>query len=259
MPLVPGLSPNVRMSEPPPADLPEEVQVVVGNVDAESGRGSGQVSLQTRSGTNQIHGAAFYFNNNSALNSNSYFQNVTNQKKTYTNRNQYGGRLGGPIVKNKAFFFFNVENFYQPTELTRTRTVLTTNSQAGVFSYVTSTGVRSVNLLSLAAANGQLATVDPTIAQLLADMGADVIKVESPEGDGLRQWPPITGGYSENFASLNRNKRSVVLDLKLPADREAARKLALSADVLVENFRPGTLAKLGLGYEALATLRPALV
>ena len=99
----------------------------------------------------------------------------------------------------------------------------------------------------------------PFCGMLLTDMGADVIKVESPEGDGLRQWPPITGGYSENFASLNRNKRSVVLDLKLPADREAARKLALSADVLVENFRPGTLAKLGLGYEALATLRPALV
>jgi crotonobetainyl-CoA:carnitine CoA-transferase CaiB-like acyl-CoA transferase len=99
----------------------------------------------------------------------------------------------------------------------------------------------------------------PFCGMLLADMGADVIKVESPEGDGLRQWPPITGGYSENFASLNRNKRSVVLDLKRPADLAAARKLALSADVLVENFRPGTLAKLGLGYETLAREKPALV
>jgi len=99
----------------------------------------------------------------------------------------------------------------------------------------------------------------PFCGMLLADMGADVIKVESPEGDGLRQWPPITGGYSENFASLNRNKRSVVLDLKRPSDREAARKLALSADVVVENFRPGTLAKLGLGYETLAREKPALV
>ena len=99
----------------------------------------------------------------------------------------------------------------------------------------------------------------PFCGMLLADMGADVIKVESPEGDGLRQWPPIRDGYSENFASLNRNKRSVVLDLKQPSDQDAARKLALSADVVVENFRPGTLARLGLGYAALAKEKPALV
>jgi crotonobetainyl-CoA:carnitine CoA-transferase CaiB-like acyl-CoA transferase len=99
----------------------------------------------------------------------------------------------------------------------------------------------------------------PFCGMLLADMGADVIKVESPEGDGLRQWPPLTGGYSENFASLNRNKRSVVLDLKDAAQRETARRLALSADVVVENFRPGTLARLGLGYDALALEKPALV
>jgi crotonobetainyl-CoA:carnitine CoA-transferase CaiB-like acyl-CoA transferase len=94
---------------------------------------------------------------------------------------------------------------------------------------------------------------------LLADMGADVIKVESPEGDGLRQWPPIRNGDSENFASVNRNKRSVVLDLKDPVQRAAARRLALSADVVVENFRPGVLQKLGLGYDVLAAEKPSLV
>jgi crotonobetainyl-CoA:carnitine CoA-transferase CaiB-like acyl-CoA transferase len=99
----------------------------------------------------------------------------------------------------------------------------------------------------------------PYCGMLLADMGADVIKVEAPDGDALRQWPPITNGYSENFASLNRNKRSVSLDLKQPGDRDAARALALSADVVVENFRPGTLAKLGLGYESLARAKPTLV
>jgi len=112
-------------------------------------------------------------------------------------------------------------------------------------------GIRVVEFCQVAAG--------PFCGMLLADMGADVIKVESPEGDGLRQWPPITGGYSENFASLNRNKRSVVLDLKRPSDRDAARKLALSADALVENFRPGTLEKLGLGYATLAREKPALV
>jgi crotonobetainyl-CoA:carnitine CoA-transferase CaiB-like acyl-CoA transferase len=100
----------------------------------------------------------------------------------------------------------------------------------------------------------------PFCGLLLADMGAEVIKVENPAGgDGLRQWPPLNEGFSENFASLNRNKRSVALDLKSPDGRAAARALALSAEVVIENFRPGVLAKLGLGYRDLAAERPGLV
>ncbi|HLS87761.1 MAG TPA: CoA transferase [Burkholderiales bacterium] len=114
------------------------------------------------------------------------------------------------------------------------------------------TGVKVIEFCQVAAG--------PFCGMLLADMGADVIKVESPQGgDGLRQWPPLTGGFSENFASINRNKRSVALDLKDPEQRDAAKRLALSADVVVENFRPGVLAKLGLGYDALAKEKPALV
>jgi crotonobetainyl-CoA:carnitine CoA-transferase CaiB-like acyl-CoA transferase len=74
-------------------------------------------------------------------------------------------------------------------------------------------GVRVVEFCQVAAG--------PFCGMLLADLCADVVKVESPEGDGMRQWPPITGGYSENFASLNRNKRSEVLNLKEPAERGA--------------------------------------
>lgn len=99
----------------------------------------------------------------------------------------------------------------------------------------------------------------PFAGCLLADMGADVIKVESPEGDLMRQWPPILDGYSQYFASVNRNKRSVVLDLKTDDGRAAARKLALSADILLENFRPGVMAKFGLDYTSLAKDHPALV
>ncbi|MBP8309009.1 MAG: CoA transferase [Burkholderiaceae bacterium] len=99
----------------------------------------------------------------------------------------------------------------------------------------------------------------PFCAMLLADMGADVIKIEPPSGDGLRQWPPITNGFSENFASVNRNKRSMVLDLKLPADAQTARRLVLDSDVLIENNRPGVMDRLGLGYAALSALKPALV
>ncbi len=99
----------------------------------------------------------------------------------------------------------------------------------------------------------------PFAGCLLADMGADVIKVESPEGDLMRQWPPILDGYSQYFASVNRNKRSVVLDLKTETGRAAAQRLAQSADILLENFRPGVMAKFGLDYATLMKDHPALV
>ncbi len=100
----------------------------------------------------------------------------------------------------------------------------------------------------------------PFCGMLLADMGADVIKVEHPQGgDTMRQWPPLSDGYSENFASLNRNKRSVTLDLKNPEDRERARNLVRDADVLIENNRPGVMDRLGLGYASFAAHSPKLV
>ena len=99
----------------------------------------------------------------------------------------------------------------------------------------------------------------PFCGCLLADMGADVIKVEAPEGDLMRQWPPLVDGYSQYFASVNRNKRSVVLDLKSAPGRDAARRLALSADAVIENFRPGVMAKFGLDHAALAQAKPKLV
>lgn len=99
----------------------------------------------------------------------------------------------------------------------------------------------------------------PFCGTLLADMGADVIKVERPEGDAMREWPPISNGYSENFASINRNKRAVALDLKLPGDLAMARRLINSADVVIENFRGGVMEKLGLGYEAAVASNPKLV
>jgi len=99
----------------------------------------------------------------------------------------------------------------------------------------------------------------PFCAMLLADFGAQVTKVEPPEGDGLRQWPPLTDGYSENFASLNRGKHSVVLNLKKPADRDRARALVLEADVLVENNRPGVMQRLGLGWDWFGLRKPSLI
>ena len=74
------------------------------------------------------------------------------------------------------------------------------------------------------------ALAGPYCAMLLADFGADVVKVEPPEGDAMRQWPPVHAGYSENFASINRGKRSVALDLKDPGARDFARRLVLEAE-----------------------------
>ena len=99
----------------------------------------------------------------------------------------------------------------------------------------------------------------PFCGMLLADYGAEVVKVEPRDGDAMRQWPPVNGGYSENFASVNRGKKSVALDLKSPADRDLARALALEADVLVENNRPGVMARLGLGWDWFGPRKPSLV
>lgn len=112
-------------------------------------------------------------------------------------------------------------------------------------------GVKVVEFCTVAAG--------PFCGMLLADMGAEVIKVEPPEGDTLRQWPPLSAGFSENFASLNRNKHSVALNLKDPADAALARRLVLDADVVVENNRPGVMDRLGLGYAAFRDEKPGLV
>lgn len=100
----------------------------------------------------------------------------------------------------------------------------------------------------------------PFCGMLLADMGADVIKVEQPNGgDTLRHWPPLSQGYSENFASLNRNKKSITANLKDPADRALVLELAKTADILIENNRPGVMERLGLGYEDIRRINPRLV
>lgn len=110
---------------------------------------------------------------------------------------------------------------------------------------------------------GQIAA-GPFTGSLLADLGADVVKVERPDGgDGMRNWPPLSGDdgavFSENFASLNRNKRSITADLKNADDIERLKQLSARADVLIENFRAGVLTRLGLGYSALKKDNPGLV
>lgn len=100
----------------------------------------------------------------------------------------------------------------------------------------------------------------PYATMLLADLGAEVVKVESPAGDDTRSWqPPVRDGISTYYLGVNRNKRSIALDLKDAVDLGAARELARRADVLVENFKPGGLARFGLDYESVAAGNPRVI
>lgn len=99
----------------------------------------------------------------------------------------------------------------------------------------------------------------PWCTMLLGDLGADVVKVERPGGDGFRSWGAKQGGDGSAFLQLNRNKRSVVLDLKQPKGQEAAKRLASQFDILIENFRPGVMKKAGLSYEQLQEINPRLI
>ena len=101
----------------------------------------------------------------------------------------------------------------------------------------------------------------PYCGMMLADMGAEVIKVEKPGiGDDTRGYgPPFINGESAAFLTLNRNKKSIVLNLKDDRGLDLARKLISESDVVVQNFRPGTMEKLGLGYEEVKTFNPSLI
>jgi len=100
----------------------------------------------------------------------------------------------------------------------------------------------------------------PYATMLLADLGAQVIKVEGPGGDDTRTWmPPVRDGVSTYYLGINRNKRSISLNLKDTADQEVARSLAQRADIMIENFKPGGLARFGLDFESVLSLNPKII
>jgi crotonobetainyl-CoA:carnitine CoA-transferase CaiB-like acyl-CoA transferase len=99
----------------------------------------------------------------------------------------------------------------------------------------------------------------PFCGMMLADLGADVIKIEPPAGDSTRQMPGAVGSDSPSFNAVNRGKRSVVLDLKSREGRQVLERLVRTSDILIENYRPGVMAALGLDYDSLARLQPGLI
>ena len=99
----------------------------------------------------------------------------------------------------------------------------------------------------------------PHCTRLLADLGAEVVKIEAPDGDMMRTRPPLRSGASTSFGQLNAGKKSIVLDLKSAGAVEAVRRLVATGDAVVENFRPGVMRRFGLDYEALRPIKPDLV
>jgi hypothetical protein len=127
-------------------DLVDEVRVIVAPADAELGRGSGQIQMSTRSGTNQVRGSLFWVNRNSKFSANSWINNFNGVGKNYYNGNQFGGRVGGPVIKNKTFFFFLFDGQRFVTKNYFTGTVLTEQARQGLFRFFP--GVQNGNAAS---------------------------------------------------------------------------------------------------------------
>jgi crotonobetainyl-CoA:carnitine CoA-transferase CaiB-like acyl-CoA transferase len=119
---------------------------------------------------------------------------------------------------------------------------------------------RSGPLAGLLVADFSRVLAGPYATMLMADLGAEVIKVEGPAGDDTRSWsPPVRDGVATYFLGINRNKRSIVLDLADAGDAAVAQELARRADIVIENFKPGGLARFGLDYEAVSATNPRVV
>lgn len=161
----------------PRIDAIEEVSVSSAVPGAESsGDGAVQIRFNTKGGTSDFHGSAYWYHRNTALNANYYFNNVSGTPRQAMILNQPGGKVGGPILipgliksRDRAFFFVNYEEFRLPAATARQRTILSTDAQSGIFRYGTG-GALSKNLYQLATDKGQTNTVDPIIGRLLNDI-----------------------------------------------------------------------------------------
>ncbi|TAK17147.1 MAG: hypothetical protein EPO35_03655 [Acidobacteria bacterium] len=192
----------------PRLDAIEEVSITGAAAGATDGQGAITVKFVTKSGTNTYTGSGYNYFRSDKLNENTWFNKRNGVAKAKLKQNQTGGTIGGPISipglfsgRNRAFFFTNIENFNQPSQLTRRRTILNPAAQAGTFRYTSSTGVREVNLLTLAAANGQLNSIDPTISKLLSDIRT----AASSTGSITDQTDPLYQDFNYNVDQKSNN------------------------------------------------------
>lgn len=190
----------------PNVDDTGEFTVTTQNAGAEAGYGSSQIQLVTPRGQNRFTGAAFIYNRNSELGANNFFNNLAGVKRPFLNRNQFGGRLAGPIVKDKLFFFGAYEGFRLRQQSPANRTILLSDARQGIFTYTDATGVvRRVNLFSpaIAALTG-VTGINPVIQQrILANV--PTAGNNTTIGDQFN-----TTGFSLNRAQ-NQDRESVTV------------------------------------------------
>jgi outer membrane receptor protein involved in Fe transport len=210
----------------PRLDAIEEVTVSTAAQGAgDAGQGAIQVKFVTRSGTNAFTGSGYYFQRRDKLNANTWFNNRNGVAKAKLKQDQTGFRAGGPIVipglfdgRNRAFFFANYEELRQPSQVTRNnRNVLNTAAQAGNYSYITGGQTVTVNVLQLAANNGQVASVDPIVGKLLTDIRSAV------SGGSLSDIDPNLQRFSFNVpVESKRRFPTFRLDYNLNAANRAS-------------------------------------
>ena len=182
------------------------------NTTANRGAGSSQIAFVTRSGSNEYHGSALWENRNSALAANSWFNNQRDLPRPQLNQNQVGGSIGGPVLRDRLFFFANFEAFRLRQQVTRTRTILTDTARLGTFTYINNTGTtQQVNVLQTAGA-----TIDPAI-QALLDRTPDGSRINTfTVGDSRADLLRNTAGYSfQQRDNRNTDNLTVRLDYVL--------------------------------------------
>jgi Carboxypeptidase regulatory-like domain len=205
----------------PRQDAVEAVTITLAAAGANVGGGSGAVTMafQTRSGGNRFTGSGYEYYRDPAMNTNYYFNIVNHQGKNQVKLNQFGARAGGPIEipglvdgRNKAFFFVHYEQIRFPNSFTRTRTTFNPRVADGWFRYQFGTEVREVNLLALAAANGQIATKDPTMASIIQMINAST----ATTGTRSASSDPLYDNYVwQSPANLFEHQPTVRIDYNL--------------------------------------------
>jgi hypothetical protein len=194
----------------PSLNSTSEFSVSVGTIGSEAGRGVAQVTMVTKSGTNDYHGGVFWQHRNDALNANTFFNNLAGTPKEIERENFFGGTIGGPVRipkiydgRNRSFFFFSYEGFREPFSVTRNRVVLTEQARNGIFRYVgANEELQSVNLLDIGNdALGNTRTLNPiTMAQL----SAMPLPNNTLEGDSFN-----TAGFRFNVSGSSPNNKYV--------------------------------------------------
>jgi hypothetical protein len=230
-------SPNLLL-----LDQVAEMTIATSNTNPAFGAGSSQVTFVTPSGTNSFHGGVFESNRNSALAANTWFNNQAGVKKPFLNQNQTGGKIGGPIRKDRLFFYANYELFLLKQQSAQQRTILTSDAAQGIFTYLGAGGaVQKVNILQ---ATGQ--KIDPTVAGLIAQIPGPSQINNFNSGDSSGSLLRNTAGYLFNQRS-NRTRNNVTgkIDYVLSPKNSITGTYAWNSDLL---DRPDVQT---VGYQAV--------